>query len=273
MSTLDTLGAPRRASRVFSHSSAAMRILFDRLASYGAFLIVAGLSWAAIAAIFQFPDYLLPTPWQAIEALFANAHAIAASTWLTLWCTFAGMAVSVVVAVAFALLFVLSPLASRTVTPLLIVIRTIPMIAVTPLIVVIFGRDRWNTIGMVALLTFFQVMLAAKKGFEAPSANMLELMRTCGASFTQTLFKVRVPCAIPYVFTGLRLAASSAILCAMFAEWLSGSPGLGTLMLDAYSQQKLDLMWAAILVSTTLAYLFFTLTIALERAVLDRSAG
>jgi len=57
----------------------------------------------------------------------------------------------------------------------------------------------------------------------------------------------------------------------MFAEWLSGSPGLGTLMLDAYSKQDLGLMWAAVAVSTTLAYLFFTLTIALERAVLDRS--
>ncbi|AJX00295.1 binding--dependent transport system inner membrane component family protein [Burkholderia gladioli] len=271
MNVLKMSGAPRQIPRPWRQGSAALRVTMERLANYGAFLVVAGLVWTAVVAIFHLPDYLLPSPAQALNALVVHAHVVASAAWLTVWCTVVGTLVAMVVAIGFALLFVLSPLASRTVTPLLIVIRTIPMIAVTPLIIVLFGRDRWNTIGMVALLTFFQVMLAAKKGFEAPGENMLELMRTCGASFTQTLIKVRLPCAIPYVFTGLRLAASSAILCAMFAEWLSGSPGLGTLMLDAYSQQQLDLMWAAILVSTTVAYLFFTLTIALERAVLDRS--
>ncbi|SIO37742.1 ABC transporter permease [Paraburkholderia phenazinium] len=251
--------------------AAAARVLVDRIGDFVAFGAVVCVVWAAISYALHAPDYVLPTPTEVAAALVANGGLIAGATWLTLWCTVVGIAVSVCIAVGLALLFVLSPLADRTVTPLLIAIRSIPMIAITPLVVVLFGRDRWNTIGMVALLTFFQVMLAAKRGFDAPSQSMLELMRTCGASFWQTLLKVRVPSAVPFVFTGLRLAGSSAILCAMFAEWLSGSPGLGTLMLDAYSKQNLGLMWAAVAVSTTLAYLFFTLTIALERAVLDRS--
>lgn len=249
---------------------AAGEVLMQRMANFMACAALVCIAWAVIGRVFQIPDYVMPTPSEVGTALIRDAATIGAATWLTLWCTVIGIVVSVVIAAGLALIFMLSPLADRTVTPLLIGIRSIPIIAITPLIVVLFGRDKWNTIGMVALLTFFQVMLATKRGFDAPSKHMLELMRTCGATFWQTMLKVRVPSAIPFVFTGLRLAGSSAILCAMFAEWLSGSPGLGTLMLDAYSKQELGLMWAAVAVSTTLAYLFFTLTIALERAVLER---
>jgi NitT/TauT family transport system permease protein len=181
------------------------------------------------------------------------------------------MAISVVVALVLALLFLASDTLNRALMPLIILIRTVPMIAIAPLIVLVFGRDKWNSIGMVALLTFFQIMLAAKKGFQAPSANMLEMMRTYGAGFAATVFKVRLPCALPFIFTGLQIAASSAILCAMFAEWLSGAPGLGTLMLDAYSTQNFALMWATLVASTTAAYLFLTLSMVAERAVLDWS--
>jgi len=270
--SVDALSTPNASIRnVRTWQAAAVRVLIQRMGNFIAFAAVICILWALISRLFQVPDYVMPTPSEVGASLMHDAATLGAATWLTLWCTVIGIVMSVCIAVGLALTFVLSPLADRTVTPLLIGIRSIPMIAITPLIVVLFGRDKWNTIGMVALLTFFQVMLAAKRGFDAPSKHMLELMRTCGATFWQTMLKVRVPSAIPFVFTGLRLAGSSAILCAMFAEWLSGSPGLGTLMLDAYSKQDLGLMWAAVAVSTTLAYLFFTLTIALERAVLDRS--
>lgn len=259
------------ASGAKTWQAAAVKVLMQRMGHFVVFTAVLCVIWAVISRVYDVPDYVMPTPFEVGASLINDAAKIRAATWLTLWCTVVGIVVSVCVAVGFALMFVLSPLADRTVTPLLIGIRSIPMIAVTPLIVVLFGRDTGNTIGMVALLTFFQVMLAAKRGFDAPSKHMLELMKTCGATFWQTMLKVRVPSAVPFVFTGLRLTGSSAILCAMFAEWLSGSPGLGTLMLDAYSKQELGLMWATVAVSTTVAYLFFTLTIALERAVLDRS--
>lgn len=249
----------------------ALRVTASRLANYLMFLLLLGVIWQVSVSSMDIPAYLLPSPWQTLTALLDNAGAIGSAASFTVICTLIGMSISVVLAMLLALLFIASDLANRALVPLLILIRTVPMIAVAPLIVLVFGRDRWNSIGMVAMLTFFQIMLAAKKGFQAPTANMLEMMHCCGASFMQTLFKVRIPCAVPYLFTGLRITAGSAILCAMFAEWLSGSPGLGTLMLDAYSTQKLALMWATVISSTTVSYLFFTFTIAVERAVLDWS--
>lgn len=247
------------------------RLVVRRLLDYLVFLLVAGLLWQLAITLFSVPSYLMPSPRQAMQALFEHRAGIGSAAIFTVACTVAGMAISVVVALVLALLFLASDTLNRALMPLIIAVRTVPLIAIAPLIVLVFGRDQWNSIGMVALLTFFQIMLAAKKGFQAPSANMLDMMHTYGAAFGATVLKVRLPCALPFIFTGLQIAASSAILCAMFGEWLSGAPGLGTLMLDAYSTQDFSLMWATLVASTTAAYLFLTLSIVAERAVLDWS--
>ena len=247
-----------------------IQVTLARLINYAAFLVVLFLVWDGAIRLLSIPPYLLPGPMAALTALRDNAGLIGAAARFTIACTLAGMAISVTIAILLALVFLLSDSLSRALMPLIIVIRTVPMIAVAPLIIIIFGRGPWNSIGMVALLTFFQIMLGAKKGFTSPTRNTLEMMHTVGAGFWQTLIKVRVPFAIPYIFTGLRIASGSALLCAMFAEWLSGAPGLGALILNAYSAENFPLMWATTLCSTTAAYLFFTFTIAAERLVLNR---
>ncbi|CAN7389502.1 ABC transporter permease subunit [Phenylobacterium sp. LjRoot225] len=266
------VGLPRMAEPRRWRASGALKAGGARLVAYAAFLAAILILWFAANGVFGVPTFLLPSPAQALTAFLQNADEIGSATAFTLGCTVAGLAVSLVLAVVLAVLFTLSSGLDRALTPLVLIVRTVPVIAVAPLLVMLWGRGRWNSIGVVALLTFFQLMLAAKRGLQAPTANLMEMMWANGASFWQTLLKVRLPFALPFLFTGLRLAAHSAILSAMFAEWLSGAPGLGYLMLDAYSQQNFALMWSAILVSTTVAYLFFTVTIMLERAVADRSA-
>src|SRR6218665_2996581 len=117
------------------------------------------------------------------------------------------MLVATVVAVLLALLFIASPTLDAALMPLIVVVRTVPMIAIAPVLVLIFGRDRWNGggMGVVALLSFFQIMLAARKGFEAPSRHMLELMHCCGAGFWTTLLKLRIPSPLTHLFPRLRI--------------------------------------------------------------------
>jgi NitT/TauT family transport system permease protein len=249
----------------------ALTLTAQRLAGYVATIAVVALLWQAAIWLFAVPHYLLPSPGAAAQAMGENAGTIGHAAWLTVQSTVIGMAVATVAALVLALLFMASPTLDAALMPLIVVVRTVPMIAIAPVLVLIFGRDRWNGVGMVALLSFFQIMLAARKGFEAPSRHMLELMHCSGAGFWQTVVKLRVPCAMTHLFTGLRIASASAILCAMFAEWLSGAPGLGSLILDAYSRQNFALMWAAVGAGTTVSYLFFTFTIALERIVQDWS--
>jgi len=262
------LGAIRRAT-LGRGLPAPLRVTLARLLNYLACLGLALLLWQALVSLFAVPAYLMPSPAQCFAAMAKAGAQLAGAVGWTVFATLLGMAISLVLATLLAMAFIACPLLDRVVMPLILLMRTVPMIAVAPILVLVFGREQGNTVGMVVLLTFFQIMLAAKKGFQAPSSNLMELMHTCGASFWQTLFKVRLPCALPYLFTGLRIAAGTAILCAMFAEWLSGAPGLGSLMLDAYARQDFALMWAAVLASTSAAYVFFTLTIAFEVAVIE----
>ncbi|WP_157218235.1 ABC transporter permease [Flavisphingomonas formosensis] len=263
-----TVAAVRRRHNPFAGAG---RIAAHRIGNFLAFLLALGLIWQLLVTVFAIPRYLLPPPPAVLAAFGGHGGAILQAAGFTVLCTSIGMVISVVIAITLAIAFIASDRLSRALMPLIILIRTVPMIAVAPLIILIFGRGPANSIGMVALLTFFQIMLAAKRGFLSPSPNAMEMMHTYGASFWQIQLKVRVPFAIPYIFTGLRIASGSAILCAMFAEWLSGAPGLGMLILESYSVQDFPLMWAAVLTSTTAAYLFFTLTLAMERLVLDWS--
>jgi len=262
--TVASRTAPRRR-----RSGGALKESGARLLNFAIVLAVLALLWQGAVWWFAIPAYLLPAPPAMLAALYAQAGSIGGAAAFTILCTIGGMAISVMLAIILAVLFLVSPLLSRGLMPLIVVVRTVPVIAIAPLIVMIFGRGAWNSIGIVALLTFFQIMLSTRQGLIAPTRNTLELMQSYGAGFFQTLVKVRIPFAIPFIFTGLRIAAGSAILCAMFAEWLSGAPGLGRLILDAYSTQDFPLMWASILAGTVTAYLFFTMTIAAERLVQD----
>ncbi|UUX96151.1 ABC transporter permease [Aquabacterium sp. J223] len=246
---------------------AALTLASQRLAGYAGVVGALLLLWQAVVVAFGVPDYLLPRPAQAAAAFAEHLGVLGHATGLTVQSTLLGLVAATVVAVLLALLFLASPLLDAALMPLVLVVRTVPMIAIAPVLVLLFGRERWNGVGMVALLSFFQIMLAARKGLQAPTRHMLELMHCCGAGFWPTLWKLRVPCALTHLFTGLRIASASAVLCAMFAEWLSGAPGLGSLILDAHSRQHFALMWAAVGAGTTLSYLFYTFTIALERAV------
>ncbi len=263
--------APAGAIRRPSPWAGAGRLAAHRVVNFLAFLVVIGIIWQAVVTIFAIPSYLLPPPPAVLKALGSHLGEVLTAATFTVVCTTIGMMISIAVAIGLAVAFIASERTSRALMPIIVLIRTVPMIAVAPLIILIFGRGPANSIGMVALLTFFQIMLAAKRGFLSPSTNVLEMMHSYGATFWQTQIKVRVPFAVPYIFTGLRIASGSAILCAMFAEWLSGAPGLGLLILESYSVQNFPLMWATVLTSTTAAYLFFTLTLAMERLVLDSS--
>jgi NitT/TauT family transport system permease protein len=266
MSATDAVPVLRRRWR-----ETPLTIGLHRLGSYAIVLVVLGLLWQGVIWLFRIPSYLLPTPAAVLTALVDNAAKVRGAAGYTIGCTILGMALSVAVAIAFAIAFLASAMLGRALMPLMIAVRAVPMIAITPIIVIVFGRGPGNSIGMVALLTFFQIMLAARKGFTAPPANALEMMHTYGATFWQIQTKVRMPFAVPYIFTGLRIASGSAILCAMFAEWLSGVGGLGHLILDSYAEQQFALMWAAVLTSMIASYLFLTLTIVAERLVMERS--
>lgn len=239
-----------------------------KFAGLAGFVLAAGVVWQAAVSGFHVPPYIMPSPGMALDSMLANRGDIAKAVMLTLRNAALGLVVAMVVATLLAALFTSSRAATKAILPLVIAFRTAPVVAIAPILIMVFGRGVGTAVVVVVIVSFFPIMVNAMKGFGAVRTNLLELMHVLGADAAKTFLKVRVPYALSYIFTGLRSAATSAILAAMLAEWLSGAAGLGTLILDAASYKRNGLLWAAVVVSMAVAFLIFSLTTALERRLL-----
>ena len=232
--------------------------------------IVVGL-WKLVVTVFAIPAFMMPPPEAALAALRDNAATIGQAVFFTLRNAAAGLAVAFIIAMLLAAIFVSSRFTTRAVLPIVIGLRTAPVLAIAPILIMVFGRGIGTAIVVVVIVSFFPIMVNAMRGFTATPRSAMELMHVLGAGWFATFAKVRLPFSVPFIFTGLRSAATSAMLSAMLAEWLSGAPGLGTLILDASSYRKTGLLWAGVVVSMVVAFAIFTLTTA-ARTAADRMA-
>jgi ABC-type nitrate/sulfonate/bicarbonate transport system permease component len=148
------------------------------------------------------------------------------------------------------------------------VFRSTPVAAVAPIMMLIFGRGIGTSMAVVTVVSFFPMLVNMMRGLESADRNAAELLHVYGASRWQQLRFVRIPFALPYLFTGLRVAGSSAILGAMLSEWITGSKGLGNLILDAGEMREIELLWTAVLTSVAIALAVFWTTSAGEKRFL-----
>lgn len=246
----------------------------QRLRALAAFLrfavivvVIIVVLWQSAISLFDIAPFVAPDPWSVAKSLVTDAGALLEAIRYTLTSTLGGMAIALVLAVIFAGLFTLSPMLSRALLPLIIVIRTAPILAIAPLLILLFGRGQGTSLAVVVMVSFFPIMVNAARGFASPRANAMELMHVCGASWFQTFVKVRLPFSLPFISTGIRMASAGAVLSAMLAEWLSGAPGIGTLILEASSFRNLPLMWAGVVVSMVTATAIYGLTIQMEKGM------
>ncbi|MEM8663500.1 MAG: ABC transporter permease [Pseudomonadota bacterium] len=233
-----------------------------------AFVVAVLVVWQAAILVFAIPPFLMPSPIATLAAFGAHGETIAAALAYTAFSGFAGLVVAFFLALILAAGFVASDTLTRATLPLVIIVRTAPVLAIAPILIMTFGRGLATSIVVVVIIAFFPMMVNAMRGLRSTRPAALELMHVLGADWRQTFFTVRMPFALPYLFTGLRAAGASAFLSAMLAEWLSGAPGLGALILDAAARQTLDLLWAAVISSMALSFSVFALTTFLERRAL-----
>lgn len=232
-----------------------------------AFAVLLLGAWQGAIAIFRIKPYLMPSPAAAFAALLEHRGAIAGHMLVTIQEAALGLAISSLTAVTLAALFVSSPASERTLLPLAIALRSTPVVAVAPLITLMAGRGLRTSVLCVTIVSFFPVLVNSLRGFKRTDARVRELMHVLGASRWQVFRHARLPFALPYIFTGLRTASASAVLGAMLAEWLTGTQGLGYLLLNSAAQRELELLWAGVIVSTLLALAIFWLMVLLERSV------
>jgi len=227
--------------------------------------IVAG--WELACRVLAIDPLTLPAPSRILAALWDARTVAAGHALTTLGETVIGSTVSVVFAVVVALVMDGLGWVRRSVYPLLVASQTVPIVAVAPLFVLWFGIGLLPKILVVVLVTFFPIVVALLDGLAATSREATDLLASMGASRSQQLFKLRLPGALPQLFTGLRIAVTYAVVGAIFGEAVGAVDGLGIWMVLSKNLFRTDLVFAAILVTAALTLGLWLLVGLAERLI------
>ncbi len=224
-------------------------------------------AWELYVELSGISRVTLPAPSRVIEAGWRNRDILAENSVKTLQETFSGLAVSISFGVAMALLIDALPPVRRGLYPLLVGSQTLPVVVIAPLFVLWFGFGILPKILVVTLYTFFPITVAFASGLAIADTEAMMLMRTLGANRWKTLRLLQVPQALPYLFTGLRIAVTYAIVGAVFAEWSGSTGGLGNYVLLMRNSFRTDMVLAAIFLIAALSLALFVLVGLIEKAV------
>ncbi len=227
--------------------------------SSGILIAVLLLLWETGVRFFEVPNFLLPAPTE-IATLFVDEWAlIQMHSLATVWAIASGYVTAVVFALAVSALMIRFPLIERLIMPIFVGLQSVPKIAIAPLILVWIGAGSGSKIAVVMSIAFFPIVINTMAGFKEVDRGLADVFRSVAASERQMLFKLRLPYAIPYIFAGLRIATTLAVLGAIVAEWLAASNGLGYLVLSGSFNFNTARSFAAIISLAVIGTLFFNL--------------
>jgi NitT/TauT family transport system permease protein len=166
----------------------------------------------------------------------------------------AGWLLSAFLGMILAFLFSLSSLIKRAILPFAVFFQTVPIIAIAPLLVIYFGFGSSTVIAASFIVSLFPVIANTLVGLESPTSGQLDLFRIYHASPLQVLLKLRLPSAYPYVYSGLKISAGLSIVGVIAGEFVAGG-GLGALIDAARTQQRVDIVFAAIILLSLMGWI------------------
>lgn len=240
-----------------------------RAFSQAALPLVAVLAvWELYVRVASTDPVLLPAPSRVLRAGGEFAGILAGHARQTMAEALLGLSLALVAGCALGALISYSTLLRRMLYPPLVVSQTVPMIALAPLLVAWFGFGILPKLLVVALVCFFPIAVAAADGLGSADPDGTRLLRSMGASRGQLFLKLQLPGALPYLFSGLKIAVTYAVIGAIFGEWVGAYEGLGIFMQTAKNSHRTDLVFAAIFVTAALSIALFVLISALERLLL-----
>ena len=225
-------------------------------------------TWEALVAINDIPHWKLPAPSAVGEELWVSRGMLAEHTWVTLKEVLVGFAIALGAGVVLAGLINLSRTLQLVIYPSVIASATIPWIAVAPLLLIWVGYGMQHKVIVVALISFFPIVVNTVDGLRSSDPDMINLLRTLGANRWQVFTKVQIPTSLPSLFSGIKIAITVSVIGAVVGEWVGSSEGLGYLALRSKSQFLTERVYAAILLLSLMGIGLFLVAGALERIML-----
>jgi NitT/TauT family transport system permease protein/putative hydroxymethylpyrimidine transport system permease protein len=223
-------------------------------------------AWQIVASLPGVDRLILASPLQVAKALGSDSSLLFDNARVTMIEVVLGLAVAIAVGAGAALaMHLVRPLRDAA-YPLLVGSQAIPVVVIAPLLVLAFDYGIGPKVAIVALVCFFPITVNLLDGLRAADPDLLKLMRSLGASRAQTLWKAELPSSLPFLFSGLRVAATVSVIGAVFGEWAGAEDGLGRLVLLGSQQLETPRTYAGIVILTVMAVAMFALVSLVERA-------
>jgi NitT/TauT family transport system permease protein len=236
---------------------------------YASVLLAIGVLvvWQFAVPLSGLSEFVLPTPLAIARRIGTDFNLLATHSYITLLEVLGGFVSGVVVGIPLALAIFYSKVFERAVYPLLVALQTVPKIALAPLLVLYLGYGWAPKISLAFLISFFPIVISTVVGLQSLDKGLVNMVRSMGASETQTFFKVRLPAALPSIFGGLKVAISLAVIGAIIGEYIAAERGLGYLQLQANSQFDTTLNFATVVTISLIGVLLYFVLALVESKV------
>jgi len=228
-------------------------------------LVAAVLLWEAATHAFKIPRFIMPAPSAILGEGWEWRYRFINHTWVTLYETLGGFALSILVGVPLAVMIVYSPALKSALYPLIVLTQSVPKIAIAPVLLLVVGHGEFPKIIVAFLVAFFPVVVDTATGLAATPPELLDLSRSYRASAFKTFVKVRLPMALPFFFAGAKVAITLSVIGAVVGEFVGSDAGLGYVILSATSYWKTELAFSSMILLSLMAILLFGAVSLVER--------
>jgi len=238
-----------------------------RLLPLGAIALFLLLWWQAVEQ-FDIKPFIAPSPVAVAKVLVERFGMLMTNLAPTAIEAVLGFLLGNIAAISLATVFVYRKTAEEALFPIAVMVNTIPVVAKAPILVLLLGNGMEPKIAIAAIICFFPTLVNMTRGLRDVRPEQLELMRILSATPREVFFRIRVPNALPYLFSALKIAASTAVIGAIVGEWIGSNIGIGALIIQATYNFDSPLLYATIVVGSTFSALFFGVISLAERYML-----
>lgn len=255
--------SPPPAKAEIPQAKAPMPGLMDRLVAmpvalplitFAVLLIV----WEVGTRAFGVPSYILPAPTRILGGFGAvDAGRWMEHVWATLRVALIGYGVAIAVSLPIAVGLAKSRFLSRALYPLLVVIQSVPVVAVAPIIIVVLGTDDAPRVVITFMIAFFPLVVSMTTGLMATPPELIELSRSLRAPHPREITQIRLPYAIPYIFSGLKISITLAVIGAVVSEFVAAEVGIGYFIQFSTSMFRLPQAWAGLVILVAMSLCLF----------------
>lgn len=235
------------------------------------FFILTLIVWEILIQLLNVESWILPAPTAIFAEIIKNRSLLLEHSLRTLSESVFGLGVSAVSGIMVGTIIFNFKILERTLYPLMVISQTVPIVVLIPLFVIWFGFGLLPKILIVILACFFPVAVNTVDGLNTADKDKINLLKAMGASKWQTFTKVRIPTALPMIFSGLRISATYSVMAAVVAEWMGSDLGLGVFIVRSSNSYLTARVFAGIVLVSLFSIILFQSISLLERFLIPWS--